>query len=307
MQKSLRNMLLVFCALMMGQPYAHAQTSTPTVTSGRIDRYTAFASQFVPARTIDVWLPDDYTPTKKYAVLYMHDGQMLFDPANTRNHSTWNVDSVMGALIANKEIQSCIVVGIWNIPERRRREYFPVDASAYIDPVILDSVRQAEWQAAAGEANQYLSFIVRELKPFIDNTYSTYTDRKHTFIAGSSFGGLISMYAICNYPAIFGGAICMSVHWPGSLAIKQEEIPLGILKYFKKNLPNPKYHKIYFDMGTETLDAQYSTFHWEMNSIMRKKGYNKNSYLQKVFKGDEHTEIAWSRRLHIPLTFMLAE
>lgn len=303
MQFLVRTFTLFLCISSLS--HALGQTQGPQVSSGKVDRYTNFASQFVPARNVDVWLPEHYAPEKKYAVVYMHDGQMLFDAAQTWNKQEWNIDSTVGSLIQRQEIQDCIVVGIWNIPERRKREYFPQDAMQFIDPLLMDSVRSVEWQNDMGQANAYLSFIVRELKPFIDNNYATYTDRKHTIIAGSSMGGLISLYAICNYPAIFGGAICMSTHWPGSLKVINDEIPEGLIKYFKKHLPNPKYHKIYFDYGTETLDKAYGPFQKEMNEVMRKKGYKKTSFLIKVFNGDDHSEHAWARRFHLPLTFML--
>ena len=93
----------------------------------------------------------------------------------------------------------------------------------------------------------HLKFVVDELKPFIDSTYSVYTDRTHTFVAGSSYGGLISLYTICEYPKVFSEAVCMSTHWPGILE-HNNFIPEAIYTYLNSNLPNPASHSIYFDL-----------------------------------------------------------
>jgi predicted alpha/beta superfamily hydrolase len=276
------------------------------VSSGRVERHADFPSQFVTPRNVDVWLPDGYTPKKKYAVLYMHDGQMLYDATTTWNKQEWEVDETAGKLIKTGAIRDCIVVGIWNIPDMRRSNYFPAKATSYIDQVYLDSLKSIEWNNALPTSDAYLSFIVRELKPFIDKTYSTHTDKANTFIGGSSMGGLISLYAICEYPAVFGGAICISTHWPGSLQVQGTEIPEALLKYFRKHLPNPRSHKIYFDHGTETLDKAYQSFQEVMDKNMRKRGYDKDHWMSKVFKDADHSEISWAARLEIPLVFMLA-
>jgi enterochelin esterase-like enzyme len=88
--------------------------SLPVVSSGKIVRLESFKSEYVDSRNIDIWLPDNYSENKKYPVIYMHDGQMLFDSTNTWNHQEWQVDEILGDLIAHNEIKECIVVGIWN-------------------------------------------------------------------------------------------------------------------------------------------------------------------------------------------------
>ena len=275
------------------------------VASGKVIRHANFPSQFVAPRNVDVWLPDNYDATKSYAVLYMQDGQMLFDATTTWNQQEWQMDETMGKLMSRGDIRDCIVVGIWNIPEQRKSNYFPAKAVKYIDETYIDSLKSVEWLNALPTSDAYLSFIVRELKPFIDKTYSTYSDKANTFIGGSSMGGLISLYATCEYPAVFGGAICMSTHWPGSLKVGGTEIPEGLLKYFRKHLPNPASHKIYFDYGTETLDKAYKPYQDIMDKRMRKRGYDRSHWMSKIFKGEDHSEKAWAARLEIPLVFML--
>ena len=124
----------------------------------------------------------------------------------------------------------------------------------------------------------YLQFLVTEVKPFIDKTFSTKKDQKNTFVAGSSMGGLISMYAICEYPKVFGGAACLSTHWPGTFSSDNNPIPNAFVAYLKKKLPNPKDHKIYFDYGDQTLDAMYKPLQEKVDVVMKAKGFtNKNS------------------------------
>lgn len=281
------------------------------VSSGVIQRFDEFPSRYVIKRNVEVWLPEGYSPKKKYAVLYMHDGQMLFDSTTTWNHSAWDVDDVAGSLMKKKRIRDVIVVGVSNSGMTRYTDYFPKKALDYLPQPKQDSLMKSTWQNGAPmfgsgiQSDDYLKFLVTELKPFIDKTFSTNSDRSNTFVAGSSMGGLISMYAICEYPDVFGGAACLSTHWPGSFTLENNPIPDGFLKYLNAKLPDPATHKIYFDCGDQTLDAMYPPLQKKADHIMKAKGFNDQSWMTKYFPGDAHTESAWKKRLDIPLTFLL--
>ena len=97
----------------------------PKVNIGTIQRLENFKSNYVDSRNVDVWLPDGYSNTQKYAVLYMHDGNMLYDAATTWNKQSWEVDEVAGKLIQEGKTKPFIVVGIWNNGQKRHPEYFP--------------------------------------------------------------------------------------------------------------------------------------------------------------------------------------
>ena len=283
------------------------------VTSGRIERFLNFKSDYVDARNIDVWLPNGYSNKEKYAVLYMHDGQMLYDAETSWNKQVWEVDEVAGKLIAENKTRKFIVVGIWNNGLKRHPEYFPQKAYEKLTTEQKEFVsnelltKKKVDQMFQPISDNYLKFIVTELKPFIDKQFSTKTDRKNTFIAGSSMGGLISMYAICEYPDVFGGAACLSTHWTGIYQLKNNPIPETFYTYLKQNLPNPKKHKIYFDYGDKTLDSLYPTLQKEVDKIMKQKGFCTKNWITKYFPGKDHSEKAWYERFHIPLEFLLKE
>ena len=294
-------MFLVFTALVFSF-FVRAQL--PHVSSGTIKRFKKFSSKNVDARNIDVWLPENYDGNKAFAVLYMHDGQMLFDSTTTWNKQEWKVDETITTLLNEGKIKNTIVVGIWNNGKFRHSEYFPTKPLFYLNKDLSDSIINNELEGKT-QADNYLKFIVEELKPFIDSTFRTLKNKENTFIAGSSMGGLISMYAICSYPNVFGAAACLSTHWIGSLKRNTSQIPQAFQQYLKNHLPSPKNHKIYFDYGTATLDSFYKPHQLIVDAIMRTKGFNKSNWMTKEFIGEDHSEKAWSKRLYIPLTFML--
>ena len=117
-------------------------------------------------------------------------------------------------------------------------------------------------------------------------------------------GGLISIYALCEYPNIFGGAACLSTHWPGIFKA-DNPFPKAMQVYLKTHLPLAKKHKIYFDYGTLTLDAMYEPYQLEVDKIMAYKRYSSKNWITKKFEGENHSEIAWSKRVRIPLEFLL--
>lgn len=112
MRKRINTIGLGFWLATVFAPLAFAQLPQPS--TGAIQRLENFPSRFVSPRNIDAWLPEGYKPDKEYPVLYMHDGQMLFDSTTTWNGQEWGVDEILGRLIREKRIRPCIVVGVWN-------------------------------------------------------------------------------------------------------------------------------------------------------------------------------------------------
>ncbi|NNT72642.1 alpha/beta hydrolase [Flavobacterium sp. IMCC34852] len=281
------------------------------VSSGKVQRFDNFKSVYVDARNVDVWLPDGYNVDEKYAVLYMHDGQMLFDAETTWNKQAWEVDEVAGKLNAEGKVKKFIVVGIWNIPSKRHPEYFPQKPYESLTAVQKDTITAQLQKAGRTKevfkpySDLYLKFLVTELKPFIDKTFSTYKDKDNTFMAGSSMGGLISLYAICEYPEVFGAAACISTHWPGIFAVENNPIPEVFYAYMRKKLPNPKTNRIYFDYGDQTLDALYPPLQKNADAVMVEKGFATTNWITKFFPGKNHSEEAWAERLSVPMEFLL--
>jgi predicted alpha/beta superfamily hydrolase len=303
-------MKTTFCLLLM-LTQSLLQAQDIKVTSGFVQRFENFKSEFVEGRNVDVWLPKGYNTTEKYAVIYMHDGQMLFDATTTWNKQAWEVDEVAGKLNAEGKVKKFIVVGIWNIATKRHPEYFPQKPYESLTAVQKDTITVQLQKAGRTKevfkpySDLYLKFLVTELKPFIDKRFSTAKDKDNTFIAGSSMGGLISLYAICEYPEVFGAAACISTHWPGIFAVENNPIPDAFYAYMRKKLPNPKSNRIYFDYGDQTLDALYPPLQKYADVVMVEKGFTAENWTTKFFPGKNHSEEAWSERLSIPMEFLL--
>lgn len=297
--------LLVLFGLMMACQ-EQAQPETPVGESRRIDTLGAVTSAYVDARRVDVWLPPGYRDdgTERYAVIYMHDGQNLFQPGMAFGGEEWGIDETLSRLIAEKTVSGVIVVGIWNTP-KRRLEYQPATFWQYLAEDSLKRKLEAE-HGGTPLADGYLKFIVTELKPLIDQRYRTLPDRDHTFLMGSSMGGLISIYALAEYPEVFGGAACLSTHWPVSISFSDLRIGQAMCRYLEEALPTPGVHKIYFDYGTETLDARYEPFQQQVDAVMHRRGYTpEKNWITRKFEGAPHNEKAWRERAEIPLKFLL--
>ena len=117
----------------------------PLPNGGSIRHFENFSSRFIAARNVDVWLPDGYSVKKRYPVLYMHDGQMLFDSTHTWNHQEWQVDETISNLIKESKIRECIVVGIWNNSEYRHADYFPQKPLEYLPRQLREKLIKEEF------------------------------------------------------------------------------------------------------------------------------------------------------------------
>lgn len=299
--QSLRSFVLATMVFAVTTPALALDPPQPVTGSGvtgTVLRYASMPSAQVAGRNVDVWLPPGYEKdvAQRYPVIYMHDGQNLFDPATSYGGVDWAVDEVMTQLIADGKARPAIIVGIWNTPQRLE-EYMPrrpLDQKG----VKLNVPGVPDVKAENILSDRYLAFLVEELKPFIDANYRTLPGRADTSVMGSSMGGLISQYALSKYPDVFGGAGCVSTHWPAGDGIALED--------FGAHLPDPASHKYWFDFGTKTLDSSYEPYQQRANAMLRKAGYVEGqNWITRKFEGAEHSEKAWRVRVNQPLEFLL--
>lgn len=214
-------------------------------------------------RRVWIYLPDGYeTSHRKYPVIYMQDGQNLFD-AYTSGYGEWGVDEIMDKLPAKDQ---CIIVGIDHGGEHRLSEYDPY-----------------ETKYGKGEGSMYADFLVKTLKPYIDEHYRTKKDPRNTTVAGSSMGGLISMYTILKYPGVFGNAGVFSPSfW----------LPPAIYDYAKQQ-PLRKYTRVYFACGDSESDSMVADMQ-KMVSLVRAKGLSEQNSPEVIVKGAQHNEKQWN-------------
>lgn len=298
--------ILAIAALMLTAP-ALAQGS------GRIVEVTDFPTKTVAPRNISIWLPPGYDTSGKtrYPVIYMHDGQNIFLPGRAYGGKEWGIDEAMSRLIAAKQVRPAIIVGVWN-GEKRYQEYYPAKWSPFLPKDYQERIAKGQPYPPMGDA--YLSYLVKEVKPYIDSHYRTLTGPKNTGVMGSSMGGLISLYAIAEYPEVFGRAACVSIHLPlgnvdGPYAPKAgdpEEIGKSLAAYLQSTKLRPdKDHRLYLDHGTGFLDTMYTPYFAAVAPHLAKIGWTAPKLTTRAYEGADHNEAAWRQRAEVLLTFLL--
>jgi enterochelin esterase-like enzyme len=311
-RKTLKGLCIMAFATVAGAARAQAQVQAPSapaepllpqVTVGRIERLSGLPWRHVDPRPVDVWLPADYSPAKRYNVLYMHDGQMLFDASKSWNQQSWNVHLAVDRLVKQGRLPDTLVVGVWNNGKFRHSEYYPQKFLPLM-PAVARTLLVEKALQGKPQADAYLRFLVEELKPAIDARYATGSGPEHTFIMGSSMGGMISIYAMNEYPGVFGGAAGLSTHWMGSHE-PNAALPLAAFNYLQRHLADPASHRLYMDHGTTELDALYAPYQTFINQIVKDRGYTEANSLSRVFEATGHNENAWAARLEVPLLFLM--
>jgi len=263
--------------------------------TGRLVYWTDVASTHLgPTRHVEIWLPPSYDvmPGQHYPVLYMHDGQNLFDPRIANTGVDWGVDEAVDRLARQGIIPSVIVVGVWSTADRFP-EYSP-------------------WH----KAPEYARFLIEELMPRVNAEFRTLTGPENTAVMGSSAGGLLSFYLVTHHPDVFGACGCLSTHFPLSEAAVADFAPQAvttsspdtvpyILRDIAAGMTVPPETRYWFDYGTEGLDASYGPTHDAVRAWLLKQGLVEGrDFVVRRYDGATHNEASWRARLDDPLTFL---
>lgn len=244
---------------------------------GKIENITLMV--FNEPRLIRIYIPSD--ETKSYPVIYMHDGHNLFDPASSYGGVIWDVQGALDE-IEKATNKSFIIVGIDCHPKNRLDEYSP-----WVNNQLDQLFPEGGIKVAGGKGNDYLKWIVYELKPYIDNHYHTLTSE--SFLAGSSMGGLISLYGGLLYPQVFKGVGCFS----SAFWFAKSELEQFIVQNHRKSL------NVYLDVGTmesnnETMRKYYLNDTQDIASLLKRLGTEKLKLT--IDEGGKHHELAWQKR-----------
>ena len=299
----MRPLLATLLAVLLAAPL-RAQPpipGPPLGVTGTVRFHRELPSRHVAPRHVEVWLPPGYERdgSARYPVLYVHDGQNVFAPATSYAGVDWGVDETMTRLVGEGRVRPAIVVAVWNTPARLL-EYMPARAidAGVASGAIPTGIPNFQASRDSVRSDAYLRFLVEELKPFVDSAYRTRPERAHTFVMGSSMGGLISLYALAEHPRVFGGAASVSTHWPAGNG--------AMVDYLRTAPLLPAEHRVYMDHGTATLDSLYAPFQRRADSVLRALGFAEGrTWTTRVFPGADHSERAWRARVEEPLVFLL--
>jgi len=245
--------------------------------TGTVEYHKNLSYKFLEPRDLIVWLPENYYQSdQSYPVLYMHDGQNIFDPKTATFGIDWQIDETADSLIRNEIIDPMIIVGIYNTPYRKY-EYTPNDTGFV-----------------------YSEFVVNKVKKMIDSLYRTKPEREFTYTGGSSAGGLISFMLLWNYSDVFSKAICMSP----AFKILQIDFVSPVKNYngLRKDF------KVYIDNGGIALEEDLQPGIDEMLLALREKGYKEGKdFLWVKDKEAQHNESAWALRIPNAFKWLFAK
>ena len=237
--------------------------------TGTVIYHPEMGGEKITPRNLIVWVPPDYMkyPDKRYPVLYMNDGQNLFDPETSTFKVDWGLDEVADSLLKSGEIEPLIIVGINNSSERSK-EYLP-----------------------GATSENYMRFVAETVKPFIDSSYRTNPDRNNTAVGGSSAGGTVSFMLHNRYNQVFGKAICMS---PAFRIGKN----VDCVSTFRQESIDEKKFCLYIDNGGIGLDEELQPGIDEMIAALKEKGLTagKDFFWVKASEA-RHNEAAWNKRI----------
>lgn len=265
---------------------------------GRLVYWTDVRSAFLgPTRNVEIWLPPGYdsASSTRYPVLYMSDGQNLFDPRIASTGTDWGVDEAVVHLVQRGIIPPIIVVGVWNSAQRGP-EYSP-------------------WH----DAPKYARFLIEELMPRVNREFRTLTGPANTAHMGSSMGGLLSFYLVTYHPEAFGACGCMSTHFPISEAVVKQVFPgvvtsanpdttPYVVRDIAAGLKAPQGARYWFDHGSLGLDSAYGPTYAAVRAWLLGQGrVEGRDFVVRRYEGATHNEASWRARLEDPLTFLFGQ
>ena len=251
----------------------------------RLRLYRNFPSKYVTAkRDLIVYVPPEYeeSPDRLYPVLYMQDGQNLFDPSTSYVQGrTWEMREHADEAIEASELQPLIIVGIYNTGERRISEYTP----------------EPDRKMGGGDAEDYGLMLTRELMPWVAKNFRVQPDRDATGVGGSSLGGLVTLYLGLRHPAQFGKLAVMSpsVWWNNK----------SILGYVNERAPEIwERPRMWLDVGDREGKRALADVE-ALNKRLRVNGWRPEESLHyERIHGGTHDEAAWAKRVRPMLTFL---
>ena len=271
-------------------------------------------------RRIQIYTPSNLPINSDTKFIIMNDGQELFSGNETWNGASWKIDESFKKLSELNKNINIVVIAVDNAKTKsntmiddtkRYVEYFPKESIKFYNKSLRKNIYE---RYTNKEELNYPNFLAKTLIPFLEKRFEIQLNKSNLGIVGSSMGGVSALNTILEYPELFGFAGCLSTHWVGIKPIEYVTLPirkrikgdkattLAIREYVENNINKISGQKLYFDHGTEGLDALYKKPQREINELLEKENIDFKSL---VFEGHEHSPSDFGKRFNIMLEFLL--